>query len=77
MRAKASATSPSRSSLLRRLPLWSRSAMPICARASFASPVPCAASAARRVKRWRAISSVCCSTPDAGGEPELLQSLGP
>jgi len=30
-----------------------------------ASPVPCAASAARRVKRCNAISSVCCSTPDA------------
>ena len=65
MRAKASATSASRSSLRRRLPLWSRSAMPIWASASFASPVPCAASAARRVKRCSAMPSVCCSTPDA------------
>ena len=30
-----------------------------------ASPVPCAASAARRMKRCSAIFSVCCSTPDA------------
>jgi hypothetical protein len=76
IRANASATSPSRSSLLRRLPLWSRSAMPICARASSASPVPCAASAVRRVKRCSAMSSVCCSTPDAfGGEAQLLQRL--
>jgi hypothetical protein len=39
--------------------------MPICASASFASPVPGAASAARRVKRCSAMSSVCCSKPDA------------
>jgi hypothetical protein len=49
--------------------------MPICASASFASPVPCAASAARRVKRCSAMSSVCCSTPDAFGKPQLLQRL--
>jgi hypothetical protein len=38
---------------------------PICASASLASPVPGAASAARRVKRRSAMSSVCCSSPDA------------
>jgi hypothetical protein len=40
MRAKTSAASASRSSLRRRLPLWSRSAMANWARASLASPVP-------------------------------------
>jgi len=37
--------------------------------------VPWAASAARRVKRYNAMSSVCCSTPDAFGETQLLQRL--
>jgi hypothetical protein len=35
------------------------------ASSSFASLVPCAASAARRVKRCSAMSRVCCSTPNA------------
>jgi hypothetical protein len=38
--------------------------MPNWARASWASPVPCAASAALRVKRCSAMSSIC-STRDA------------
>ena len=44
MRANASATSASRPSLRRRLPFWSRSAMPICGQR-----VPCLARALRRL----------------------------
>ena len=50
--------------------------MPIWTSASLASPVPWAASAARRVKRCSAMSSVCCSTAGRlGGEAQLLQRL--
>ena len=76
--AKASAMSASRSSLRRRCPSWSRSAMPICASASLASPVPCAASALGRVKWWRAMSRVCLLDPGGlGREAQLLQRLDP
>ena len=49
------------SSLLRSLPLWSRSAMPICASASFASPLP-SRPRPRRVKR-------CSPCPASAARP--------
>ena len=60
--AIASATSASSPSVGRICPEESWSLIPSCARASRASPVPCAASAARRVKRWSAMSTVVVET---------------
>ena len=61
--AIASATSRSRYSVGRIRPVESVSRMPSASSASYASPVPAAASAARRVKRCSAMSIVCVETP--------------
>ena len=60
----ASATSYSSSSVGRISPLTSRSVMPRNSSAPTASPVPAAASAARRVNRCTAMSKVSAWTPE-------------
>jgi hypothetical protein len=75
IRANASAMSPSRSSLLRRLPLWSRSAMPICASASLASPVPCGLRGTTGEALQRHVERLLLDPGRLGGKAQFLQRL--